>query len=200
MFMFERAQERYEGMLAIIAEQGLSLATALHDRAVQAEAAEQAASLAMAWNRTTRSLRQTIALADRLDRDRRHAEREARAEADRDHDRRLDRRKAQVKAAVERLIRTEAEEDEAEQLIDDLDDLLKAEALADDFAADPLDAHIARIATDLGLPDPPPQGEGDHEQVAGGAAPSPAHPAVQPPQSLPDSSPEGGASDWRSSA
>ena len=64
----------------------------------------------------------------------------------------VDQKKARVKLAVERLIWTEHEDHEAERLVDDLDDLLEAEALAEAFADAPIEAVIAKIGADLGLP------------------------------------------------
>ena len=66
-------------------------------------------------------------------------------------ERRVQHRKAQVRMAVERLVWSEAEEDEAERLLADLDNLLDEESLSDGFTESPLEAHIARICRDLGL-------------------------------------------------
>jgi hypothetical protein len=95
---------------------------------------------------------------------------------------------------VERLIWTEAEPDEAERLVDDLDDLLAEQELSDGFGQDPLEAHIECIRKDLGLPGPaatdrsPPALGGNSQRN-----PSPGRPSAEPPDNGPDE-------DWRSSA
>jgi len=181
--------ERHGAILAELSELGLSLARDLHQRAMTAETPDEAAGLAGAFHRISRSVRQSLALEARLERDRCRADREDQAEIRREHERRVSRRKAQVRAAVERLVWTEAEDDvEAERLVDDLEMLLDEEVLADDFAADPLDAHIERIAADLGLSSALP--------VHGEGGPSATPPAGRgpPPPSM------GEADDWRSSA
>ena len=70
---------------------------------------------------------------------------------------------------------TEAEDEgEAERLCADLDDLLELETYAEGFAEEPIDAQIARLCRDLGLPDSD---------------------AAEPPPPIPDAAPA-----WRSSA
>jgi len=103
-------------------------------------------------------------------------------------------RKAQVRAAMERIIWTECESDDAEALVDSLDDLLSESALYDGFAEGEVEAHIAHIREALGLSaeiiplkgaDPPPQGE----VAEGRRGFHPQPPPRVPPQSLRDSSP-----------
>ena len=152
--MVDRAEmaERHGRVLAELSELGLSLARELHGRALAAETPEAAADLALAFHRISRSVRQTLALEARLERDRTRHAREAQAESGRQAQARVSRRKAQVRAAVERLIWTEAERDEdAERLSDAFDDLLEAESLSDGFADEPLDAQVARLCAELGL-------------------------------------------------
>ena len=192
--MSDRAEmaERHGRILAELAELGLSLARDVHARAEAAETPEQTATLATAFHRLTRGVRQTLALEARLERDRVRADREDHAEAVRAEKQRASRRYDQVKAAVERLIWTEAEGEDAEQLLADLEDHLDAETLSDDFGQDPLDRHIAKLAKNLGLPDPPPQGEVSPKATEGVEAHQ--RPAPQPPHPLRGSSPSGGAS------
>jgi hypothetical protein len=52
---------------------------------------------------------------------------------------------------VQRLVWTEHEGDEAEVLIDHLDDLLAEDALDDAFADEDFDAQVERLRDDLGL-------------------------------------------------
>jgi hypothetical protein len=143
--------ERHGHMLGELSELVLELARDLQARALAAETPADAAELSLAFHRVARSLRQTLALEAKLERDRHRARREDHAEAAREDIARRQRLKTQVRLSVERAIWTEAEGDEAERLADDLDDLLDAYALADDFTVTPVEAHIARIRHDLGL-------------------------------------------------
>jgi hypothetical protein len=143
--------EREKRILGELAELGLSLARAVHERALAAETSAEMTELALAFHRTSRSVRQTLALESKLERDGARRDREALVEAARAHETGVTRRKHQVRMAVERSIWTEAEGLEAERLVDELDDLLEEESLADDFTAEPVEAHVARIRGDLGL-------------------------------------------------
>jgi hypothetical protein len=201
--MSDRAEmaERHGRILAELAELGLSSARDLHQQQLAAETPEQKAALANSLHRISRSLRQTLALEARLARDARRTDLEDRTEARRDAARRVAQRRQRVEATVERLIWTEYEDSEAGILVDDLDMLLDEAELTDGFCADPVEAHIQRICEELGLPIPPPSGEVSPEATEGAsAADSQLNLLSGPPQSLRDSSPEGGAIDWRSSA
>jgi hypothetical protein len=201
LFMSRAAEmaERHQAVLTELSALGLDLARVLHERALAAETPEETAALAGAFHRISRSVRQTLALEARLKRDLKRQDRDDLAETERQQTSLIRTRKAQVRAAVERLVWTEAEPDEAEDLLSDLDERLAEEALYPGFACDPVEAHIERLTTDLGLPDPPPgrspiRGRRS-EGPQGVAAHSHVHrPASQPPQSLQDSSPGGGAS------
>jgi hypothetical protein len=151
--------ERQDRILAELSELGLELARDLQARALAADDVAVAADLGRAFHSVSRSVRQTLALDAKLERDRQRQDREDRIDAVRAHKARADRRKAQVRAAVERCIWNEAEGSEAEHLLSDLDDYLDADDLTDTFAGgDPIEAHIARLCADLGVtpPTPPP--------------------------------------------
>lgn len=163
--------ERHGRVLAELSELALSLARHLHERALSAEAPEEAARLGGAFHAVSRSARQSLALEARLERDRRRRDQEDRAEAAREARVRVHTRRAQLRAAVERLIWTESEGEEAERLLDDLDDFLDETALYDDFTETPVEAHIQRIGAELGLF--PPRHPGRSE--AGSRSPGPAH-------------------------
>jgi hypothetical protein len=152
----EHMTERHGRVLAELTELGLELARDLQARGLAAEDAKAAADLSLAFHRVARSVRQTVALEARLERDRQRLAREARSDLQRETRARVQQRKAQLGAAVRREIWTEAEGEEAERLLDDLDDWLDEESLADGFAVAPIEAHIERIRADLGLPPPPP--------------------------------------------
>jgi hypothetical protein len=147
--------ERHGRILAELSELGLALARGVQAQALAADDPASAADLSLAFHRVSRSVRQTLALEARLERDRNQKDREDRAEAAREAERRVQHRKSQVRMAVERLVWNEAEDDEAERLLAELENLLDEEALSDNFTEAPLDVHIARICKELGLAAPP---------------------------------------------
>lgn len=69
--------ERREQMLGLLAEKTLALACAVQQRALEAETAEEMAQLSHAFVRLGRSVRQSIALHAKEERDRLRGEREA---------------------------------------------------------------------------------------------------------------------------
>jgi hypothetical protein len=169
--------ERHGRILGRLAELGLSLAEQVHADAMAAEDTEVRASLATVFHRISRSLRQTLALEARLERDARRAEREDRSDERGEAQARVAAHRAQVGATVERLIWNEHEGEEAERLIREAEACLDEEALYDDFLDDTVEARIQRFAREFGLSAP----------VA-----SPATPGI--PLTF-DSSPDGGATE-----
>ena len=143
---------RQDRTLAELSELGLELARGLQVWALAAETAGEAQALSLAFHRTSRSVRQTIALEAKLDRDRRGQDRDDRRAAEQRDGARTVRRRQQLRLAVERAIWTEVEGDVAEHLVDHLDDLLEEDALDDGFLEGPVEAQIARLRADLGLP------------------------------------------------
>jgi hypothetical protein len=160
--------------LAELTQLGLSLARGLHAQALAAASASDAAGLALAFHRTSRSVRQSIALSAKLRRDANLKDRADRADAERAAASAVQRKRAQVRLAVDRAIWDEAEGDEAERLADGLEDALEAAVLNDDFAATPVAALIAAIRAELGL-----------------------SAASAPPEAYPETPP--GRPDWRGS-
>jgi len=144
--------ERHRRFLARVAELSLSLAERLHERAMEAESVEEAQGLALAFQRVTRSLRQTLALEARLEREERRGLVEDRRLAAEDHRQQLGARKRYVGDVGSRLIWTEAEGDEVGALLVDLKRWLDEEAFfEDEFLATPVEALIERLREDLGL-------------------------------------------------
>ena len=143
--------ERQDRILAELSELGLTLARGLHAKALAAETAEEAQALGLAFHRISRSVRQTIALEAKLDRERRRQDHDDRRDAEQRDEAKARQRKAQVRSAVERAIWAEAEGDEAELLICELDDRLGDDALAEGFLDAPIETLIARIQGELGL-------------------------------------------------
>jgi len=152
--------ERSDLILDELATLGLTLARDLHNRAVEAKDNDQAARLAMAFHHISRSVRQSLALQARLQRDRRRQAGEAEDQAERRAAAPVQARKAQVRAAVQRLVWTERPDWNLFSTRQKLDLILDAEAEDDGFLEIPLEAHIARIASALKLPpraEPPPE-------------------------------------------
>jgi hypothetical protein len=148
--------ERHKAVLMELAELGLSSARDLHRRQLAAETPEQAVRVAAALHRIGRSLRQTVALEAKLERDAKHGEREDALEEARQvvslDKVRLARRRGQVQAAVERVAWNESETmDDFDTAKADLDELLDIEVQDDAFlAADP-DLLIARLCKTMGF-------------------------------------------------
>jgi hypothetical protein len=164
--------ERQGRVLAELAELGLSLARGLEAKVQAAQTVEEAQGLALAFHRAARSVRLSLALEVRLARELMQGGREARVQLGRA----VDRRKEQVRAVVTREVMTESESDEAESLLDELEERLDEAALFDDFAAGEVEAQIARIRAGLGLP-----AQGAADDARGDAtAPSAAAAAAWP--------------------
>jgi hypothetical protein len=155
--MSERAAraERQVAMLGELAELALSLARDLHRRALETEAPDQAAHIADAFHRVSRSVRQSLALEARLARE---AERQAVEDgvtAERARRAAVVRREAVLTEAVERIVWTECEEAEAESFSRFLGDYVRDEMARADFADDAVEAQVRRICQALNLALPP---------------------------------------------
>ena len=94
-------------MLAEIAERDFALACRIHDETMAAEP-EKIPEMARAYQRATRSLRQTLALKARLTRERDDRRQEVEARAVSEKAARIHKKKAQVAAPLERAIWDEA--------------------------------------------------------------------------------------------
>ncbi|HEY3696959.1 hypothetical protein [Phenylobacterium sp.] len=160
--------ERHGRVLAELAELGLTFARRLAARAEAAEGEEAAQALALAFHRVSRSVRLTLALESRLAAERRQGMREDRVLTERA----VERRKDQVRAVVARAFCDERESDEAERLLDELEERLDEDALFEQFLAGPVEACISRIRAGLGLP--PADPANDAELFAGAATGPPA--------------------------
>jgi len=147
--------ERSDLILDELARLGLTLARDLHARAAETKDPDQAARLAMAFHHISRSVRQSLALQAKLQRDRRHQASEAGDQAERRRAAPAQARKAQVRAAVQRRVWTERPDWNLFATRQRLDLILDAEAEDDGFLEIPLETHIARIAKALGLKPPP---------------------------------------------
>ena len=144
--------ERHRRILARLAEMGMAQAEQLHAAVVAEPVPERAAELSAAFHRISRSVRQTLALEARLERERRMLPLQAARAEREDAIERGRRRRTELQERVRRLIWTEAERPERERLGARLSDLLANAHQFEGFADLPLDEHIARIAHEIGLP------------------------------------------------
>ena len=96
--------ERHELILDELARFGVELARDLSKRAMEAEDPDQAARLALAFAQVSRSVRQSLALESRLNRDAARARREAREDAKVEDKALRERRVAQLRSGVRRSL------------------------------------------------------------------------------------------------
>jgi hypothetical protein len=185
--------ERHGRMLAELAELGLGLARELHGRALSAETPQETAQLADAFQRLSRSVRQSLALEAKLQRD-------ARRDAHEFGTREREARKAQLEKRVERLIRDEvADRSLAFQMAREAPDYVEREAESERFLDEPVEAQVARIRAALGV------GEewdfDDEDEAADDADLAPAREAPADPPPAPPRPPWPFPNDdWQSSA
>ncbi|WP_374569940.1 hypothetical protein [Phenylobacterium sp.] len=165
MVDLEEMQDRQGRLLGELAELGMDFARELKGRVGEVESLEQAEGLALAFHRIARTVRLTLALESRLAREQGEVARIRRIEVERRNERRAE----QVRTAVWREIwaETDGREDEAEALLESLDALIEDEVLFERLASGPVEAAIARIRQDLGLP-------ANDATAADAASPSPA--------------------------
>jgi hypothetical protein len=190
--------ERQGRMLAELAELGLTLARELQARALSADTPAEAAQLAEAFHRIGRSVRQSLALEAKLNRD---AQREAREQHEleaRETEARRAARKTQLRKGVERLIWDEVEEPEvADAMLRDAPHFVEREAESEAFLDEPVEAQIARIREVLGVDEawnleaddaeagPPDDAPHDSHAAADDAPPAGPAPSSKPPGSSP---------------
>jgi hypothetical protein len=191
--------ERHGRILARLSELGLSLAETVHERALAAETTEETAELGLAFHRISRSVRQTLALEAKLERERQQELAQDRAKAQGGWEG-ARRREVQVRLAMERAILDECDEDEVEERLDGLRDRLELESIAGGFAADtPVEAHIARLRIDLGLGELEDEDDDADHDIAANHSPPPANPRCADTSPGADR-PELADDYWRSSA
>lgn len=164
MFAGETMTERHGRLLAAFAVRAARLAEDLADRAIGTDDAMEAADLARAFHMVGRSLRQAIALEQRLERDAARAQREDADSTANTERNAIAERKQLVEAQLRPLSWREAETldaDEDDGLGEDYSDLCEriervvAIAAAVDpagFLAEPLPLQLRRLAAEAGLP------------------------------------------------
>jgi hypothetical protein len=181
--------ERREQMLGLLAEKTLALACAVQQRALDAETSDEMAQLSQAFVRLGRSVRQSIALHAKLEKDRMQGQQAAAETRARDHSRAVAQRKHQLKRGVEDVLCAdwdpEIDEDEGEsyELYRSLDERLNDLSEAEDFLDLDPDLVIAQLCDDLALE----AARADAVLAPHKAAASPAAPEPSPtPSSRPN--------------
>ena len=166
--------DRHARHLAELTELGMALARKLQKAAMEAKDPDQAAGLAGAFHRISRSVRQSMALEAKLERDAARAGREDSDAAARDARARINERKDQLRARIGRLIWTEA--DRFEKLSSLGSHLVDLEHVCD-ILDEPIEAQIARISRALKLKSAPPPA---HPRESGDPSGISAPPALAP--------------------
>ena len=139
-------------MLSRLAACDLSAAERVHGKLMAAEEVSEIAELGRTYQRFARSLRQTLALKARFQREQAQDAKDNAAKEPPPGGRLVARRVRDVRAAVVRVIWDEAEsEDAALETEETLDALVSLERLADSFCAEPLDDQVARLCLSLDL-------------------------------------------------
>lgn len=151
--------DRHARVLARLTELGLALAERTFEDAEAAETPAERIEAVKAFHTVSRSVRQCVALEARLARqqaqDARDVERaEAQAPPRKPGGAELSRRITAVRDAVSRVIWHEAEDDDTTVWLEEaLDEDIASGCQRDDFCAEPLDDHIARLCLQMGLPE-----------------------------------------------
>jgi len=149
--------DRHARILARLTELGLALAERTFEDAQAAETPAERIEAVKAFHAVSRSVRQCVALEARLVRqqalDAREAER-AQVAPRKPGGAEISKRITAVRDAVTRVIWHEAEDDDtAAWLEEGLDEDIALGCHRDDFCAEPLDDHIARLCLAMGLPE-----------------------------------------------
>jgi hypothetical protein len=148
MTLSEDMAQRHGRMLGELAELGMDLARGLKGRADAAETDAQAQGLAITFHQIARDVRLTLALESKLARDRQEIARHEQA----GRREQVYARKAQVRAVLADIVWRETEGEAAEDLLEELDERLDGQALFEAFLDGPVEACIAAIRAELGLP------------------------------------------------
>ena len=157
--------ERHRQALTELAELGLSLARKIHAQAETVEDVEQAAELSLAFHRVSRSVRQTVALEAKLERDGQHFANQNTPIGDRikkpgviskaltslDGDA-LREHATKMRSAVERMVAECLDKEDADWLMEDIDYQL---ATLDPAIMDvPVEAYVAKLRREFDIPEP----------------------------------------------
>jgi hypothetical protein len=147
--------ERREQMLGLLAEKTLALACAVQQRALEAETSEEMAQLSQAFVKLSRSVRQSIALLAREERDRIRGDRVAAEAGTQARAPAVERRKARLQRDVMDILGADwdpdIEEDDGEsfELVESLRERLDDLSETEDFLDIDPDQLIAQLCGDL---------------------------------------------------
>lgn len=149
MVDLEAMQDRQGRLLGELAELGMAFARELKGKVGEVRSLEEAEGLSLAFHRIARTVRLTLALESRLAREAGEVARVRRNEVRR----RCERRGPQVRDALwpEIWAETDGNEDEAQALLNTLDELIAEDERSERLAEGPIEAAIARLRADLGL-------------------------------------------------
>jgi hypothetical protein len=143
---------RRDEILGELAELGLALARDAQAQAMAATDAKAKADLTLAFHRISRSVRQTLALDARFEREAKLAAREAAQAHARETLVRVQKKRSQLRKAVTDDIWTEYETEDAEGLLENIEAWVYDAAEDDSFLETPFEVLVARIRENLGLP------------------------------------------------
>jgi hypothetical protein len=149
--------ERREQMLGLLAEKTLALACAVQQRALEAETSEEMAQLSHAFVRLGRSVRQSIALHARHEKDRLRGEREAADAEAQARAQAVERRKHELRRDVEAVLcadwdpKIEKDGGESFELSVSLHERIEDLSEAEDFLDVDPDQLIAQLCDDLAV-------------------------------------------------
>jgi hypothetical protein len=164
--------DRHRRILVRLSELSLEAAENLHNRLIEAQAPAEAQGLGVAFEKVSRSLRLTLLLEAKLEKDALAAQREVEALQARAAEALYAVRRARVRSAVIDAIAEASERpEEAEELADTLDANLDSYLRDPEFAAMPFEDVVDRLCRDLGLDDEDEDEDGDAAED--GDAPAP---------------------------
>lgn len=150
----------HQPLIAELAETAMAMSRDIAAAALAARAVEEKIALATAYEKLARSVRLSVALAAKLEREERAEARRARAAAEagmspelRALTSRIEQRKAVVGEAARRAIERDCEGEDAEVLEQALGDVLEELALLPRFASAPLSDLAAEVRRLLRLPE-----------------------------------------------
>jgi len=165
----DRAEQRAR-MLGELADVAMDLAREMAERAKAADSLEEAERFTRAFERLSRSVRLTLGLEARLERELAAEARTARVET-RDA---IQVRRQQVSARLEAVMLAEVPRAERERLEYELNRRLYEETLYTAFLDGPVEDVIARLGAHLGLFEPAAANDGERLSPWRGPRPAPA--------------------------
>lgn len=165
----DRAEQRAR-MLGELADVAMDLARDMAERAKAADSLEEAGHFTRAFDRLARSVRLTLGLEARLERDLRAEARTVRIETREA----ILLRRQQVSARLESVMRAEVPRAEREGLEYEMNRRLSEETLYTAFLDGPVEDVIARLGAHLGLFEPAAANDGERLSPWCGPRPAPA--------------------------